>query len=132
MKFANYELVIFDFAGREAAGKLWDFSFTDMVFLLTDSTLKNVIASKSIFTEILDEFPEMPIILLANKQDTPNSLDPTAISKVMGSDSYAMVAIDLAYRENLLQILVKALSDYFDVDIPDIPVEQLLCIEGEA
>ncbi|MGD9395978.1 MAG: ADP-ribosylation factor-like protein [Candidatus Thorarchaeota archaeon] len=132
MKFANYELVIFDFAGREAAGKLWDFSFTDMVFLLTDSTLKNIIASKSIFTEILDEFPEMPIILLANKQDTPNSLDPTAISKVIGSDSYAMVAIDLAYRENLLQILVKALSDYFDVDIPDIPAEQLLCIEGEA
>ena len=132
MKFANYELVIFDFAGREAGGKLWDFSFTDMIFLLTDSTLKNIIASKSIFTETLAEFPEMPIILLANKQDTPNSLDPTAISKVMGSDSYAMVAIDLAYRENLLQILVKVLSDYFDVDIPDIPVEQLLCIEEEA
>lgn len=132
MKFANYELVIFDFAGREAAGKLWDFSLTDMVFLLTDSTLKNIIASKSIFTEILAEYPEMPIILLANKQDTPNSLDPTAISKVMGSDSYAMVAIDLAYRNELLQILVKALSEYFDLEVPDIPVEQLLCIEGEA
>ncbi len=132
MKFANYEIVIFDFAGREAAGKLWDFSFTDMIFLLTDSTLKNIIASKSIFTEILAEYPEMPIILLANKQDTPNSLDPTAITKVMGSDSHAMVAIDLAYRNELLKILVNALSDYFDVDIPDIPVDQLLCIEGEA
>jgi len=132
MRFANYELVIFDFAGREAAGKLWDFSSTDMIFLLTDSTLKNIIASKSIFTEILNDYPEMPIILLANKQDTPNSLDPTAISKVMGSDSYAMVAIDLAYRNDLLRILVKALSDYFDVDIPDIPVEQILCIEGEV
>lgn len=131
IKFANYELVIFDFAGREAAGRLWDFSSTDMIFLLTDSTLKNIIASKSIFTEILAEFPEMPIILLANKQDTPNSLDPSAISKVMGLDSHAMVAIDLAYRNNLLQILVKALSDYFDLDVPDLPVEQLLCIEGE-
>jgi small GTP-binding protein len=131
IKFANYELVIFDFAGREAAGRLWDFSSTDMIFLLTDSTLKNIIASKSIFTEILAKFPEMPIILLANKQDTPNSLDPSAISKVMGLDSHAMVAIDLAYRNNLLQILVKALSDYFDLDVPDLPVEQLLCIEGE-
>ena len=131
IKFANYELVIFDFAGREAAGRLWDFSSTDMIFLLTDSTLKNIIASKSIFTEILAKFPEMPIILLANKQDTPNSLDPSAISKVMGLDSHAMVAIDLAYRNILLQILVKALSDYFDLDVPDLPVEQLLCIEGE-
>lgn len=132
IKFANYELVIFDFAGREAAGKLWDFSSTDMIFLVTDSTLKNIIASKSIFTEILAEYPEMPIILLANKQDTPNSLDPSAISKVMGFDSYAMVAIDLAYRNNLLQILVKALSDYFNLDVRDRPIEQLLCIEGEA
>jgi small GTP-binding protein len=131
IKFANYELVIFDFAGREAAGRLWDFSSTDMIFLLTDSTLKNIIASKSIFTEILAEFPEMPIILLANKQDTPNSLDPSAISKVMGLDSHAMVAIDLAYRNDLLQILVKTLSDYFNLDIPDLPVEQLLCIEGK-
>ncbi|MFW9844133.1 MAG: hypothetical protein ACFFEV_06140, partial [Candidatus Thorarchaeota archaeon] len=70
--------------------------------------------------------------LLANKQDTPISLDPTAISKVMGLDSYPMVAIDMAYRNDLLQILVKALSDYFDLEIPDIPVEQLLCIEGET
>ncbi|MHA2351743.1 MAG: ADP-ribosylation factor-like protein [Candidatus Thorarchaeota archaeon] len=132
IKFANYELVIFDFAGREAAGRLWDFSSTDMIFLLTDSTLKNIIASKSIFVEILAEYPEMPIILLANKQDTPNSLDPSAISKVMGFDSHAMVAIDIAYRNDLLQILVNALSDYFDLDVPNLPVEQLLCIENEA
>jgi small GTP-binding protein len=130
IKFANYELVIFDFAGREAAGKLWDFSFTDMIFLLTDSTLKNIIASKSIFTEILSEYPEMPIVLVANKQDTPNSLDPTAISKVMGSDSHAMVAIDLAYRENLLQLLVNVLLEHFDLEVPNIPAEELLCIES--
>jgi small GTP-binding protein len=132
IKFANYELVIFDFAGRKAAGKLWDFSFTDMVFLLTDSTLKNIISSKSIFTEILTEYPEIPIIIFANKQDTTNSLDPTAISKVLGSTSHAMVAIDLAYRDDLLRILVDVLSEFFELDVPDLPVEQLLCIEGEA
>ncbi|MFW9788966.1 MAG: hypothetical protein ACFFE1_14895 [Candidatus Thorarchaeota archaeon] len=103
-----------------------------MIFLLTDSTLKNIIASKTIFTEILAEFPDMPIVLLANKQDTLNSLDPSAISKVMGFNSYAMVAIDLAYRNDLLKILVDALSDCFDLEVPDIPAEQLLCIEDEA
>ncbi len=132
IKFANYELVILDFAGREAAGKLWDFSFVDMIFLITDSTLKNIISSKSIFTEILSEYPEMPIIVFANKQDTPNSIDPSAISKVMGSTSYAMVAIDLAYRDDLLRVLVEVLSEYFELDLPDLPVEQLLYIEREA
>ncbi len=132
IKFANYEIVIFDFAGREAARNLWDFSFTDMIFLITDSTLKNIVSSKSIFTEILSEYPEMPIIIFANKQDTPNSLDPSAISKVMGSPSYSMVAIDLAYREDLLRILVDVLSEFFELEVPDLPVEQLLCIEEEA
>ena len=132
MKFANYEIVIFDFAGREAAGDLWDFSLTDMIFLITDSTLKNIISSKSILTEVLDEYPEMPIILFANKQDNPNSLDPSAISKVMGSISHAMVAIDLAYRDDLLRVLVDVLSEFFEIDVPDLPVEQLLSIESEA
>lgn len=132
MKFANYELVIFDFAGREAAGNLWDFSLTDMIFLITDSTLKNIISSKSIFSEVLEEYPEMPIIVFANKQDTPNSLDSTAISKVMGSTSHAMVAIDIAYRDDLLRVLVDVLSNFFEIDVPDLPLEQLLCIEGEA
>ncbi len=132
IKFANYELVIFDFAGIEPARALWDFSSTDMIFLLTDSTLKNIIVSKSILSDITDEYPEMPIVVFANKQDTPNSLDASAISKVVGSTSHAMVAIDLAFRDDLLRILVDVLSEYFDLDIPDIPVEQLLCIEGEA
>jgi len=131
LKFANYELVIFDFAGQESARRFWDFSTTDMIFLLTDSTLKNIIASKTILTEITKEFPEIPIIVFANKQDTPNSLDPSAISKVMGSTSHAMVAIDLAYRDNLLKVLVEVLSEHFDLEVPDLPVEQLLSIDGE-
>jgi len=132
IKFANYELVIFDFAGQESARVLWDFSTTDMIFLLTDSTLKNIIESKGILAGITEEYPELPIIVFANKQDTPNSLDPSAITKVMGSTSHAMVAIDLAYRDGLLEVLVQVLSEYFDLKVPDMPVEQLLCIENEA
>jgi small GTP-binding protein len=132
IKFANYELVIFDFAGQESARALWDFSSTDMIFLLTDSTLKNIIASKGILSDIQEEYPEMPVIVFANKQDTPNSLDPSAISKVMGETSHAMVAIDLAYRDDLLEVVVQVLSEYFELDVPDLPVEQLLFIEEGA
>lgn len=132
IRFANYELIIFDFAGQETAGGLWDFSSTDMIFLLTDSSLKNIIASKGILSDIAKAYPDTPLIVIANKQDTPNALDPTVISKVMGLESHAMVAIDLAYRDELLEMLVTVLSSYFEVDVPDVPVEQLLCIDEET
>jgi small GTP-binding protein len=132
IKFANYEMVILDFAGQESAQRLWDFTATDMIFFLTDSTLKNIIASKGILSQIIEEYPEMPIIVFANKQDSPNSLDPSAISKVLGTTSHAMVAIDLAYRDDLLEVLVQVLSEFFDLEVPDMPIDQLLCIENEA
>ncbi|MHA2045215.1 MAG: ADP-ribosylation factor-like protein [Candidatus Thorarchaeota archaeon] len=119
IKFANYEIVIFDFAGEEAARDLWDLSTSD-------------IASKTILSELGEEFPETPIIVFANKQDTANSLDPTAISKVMGSTSHAMVAIDLAYRDDLLEILVGSLSEHFVLDVPEMPIEELLYVNGES
>ena len=131
IKFANYELVILDFAGQESARRLWDFTATDMIFLLTDSTLKNIIASKSILSNISKAYPEIPIIVFANKQDTPNSLDPSAITKVMGSTAHAMVAIDIAYRDDLLEVLVQVLSDCFALGVPDIPAEQLLFVEDQ-
>ncbi len=132
IKFANYELVLLDFAGHERARDLWDISATDIVFLLTDSTLKNIIASKKILSEIAEEYPETPLIVFANKQDSAQSLDPSAISKVMGSTSHPMVAIDSSYRTNLLGVLVGALSEYFVLEVPNMPIEQLLRIEGEA
>ena len=130
IKFANYELVLFDFAGHEGARELWDISATDIVFLLTDSTLKNIIASKKILAEITKEYPETPLIVFANKQDTAQSLDPSAITKVLGSPSHPMVAIDSSYRTNLLGILVGALSEYFVLEVPNMPIEKLLSIEN--
>jgi hypothetical protein len=55
----------------------------------------------------------------------------STITKVMGSTSHAMVAIDLAYRDNLLKVLVQVLSEHFDLDVPDLPVEQLLSTDSE-
>ncbi|MFW9844642.1 MAG: ADP-ribosylation factor-like protein, partial [Candidatus Thorarchaeota archaeon] len=52
IRFANYEIMIIDFAGQETSRSLWDLSSTDMVFLLTDSSLKNLISSKGIMSKI--------------------------------------------------------------------------------
>lgn len=126
IRFANYEIMILDFAGQETSRKLWDFSSTDMVFLLTDSTLRNLIASKGIMATIQKEHPDLQIIIFANKQDLPNALDPSAISKVMGVDVRSMVAVDLAYRNNLLNTLTCVLCDHFKLEVPDILPDDLL------
>jgi len=126
IRFANYEIVILDYAGQESSRKLWDFSSTDMVFLLTDSSLRNLIASKGIMSKIERDNPDLPIIIFANKQDLPNALDPTAISKIMGIDAKSMVAVDLAYRNNLLNTLTFVLCIHFELDVPDVFPDDLL------
>jgi small GTP-binding protein len=131
LRFANYEIMILDFAGQESARNLWDFSSTDMVFLLTDSTLKNIISSKGIMTKIQKEYPEMPIVIFANKQDLPNALDPSAISKVMSVDARSMVAVDLAYRNNLLSTLTYVLCNHFGLEVPDVLPDDLLTFMHE-
>ena len=126
IRFANYEIMILDFAGQQSSRKLWNFKTTDMVFLLTDSTLKNLISSKGILAAIQKDHPDLSIVIFANKQDLPNALDPTAISKVMGVDARSMVAVDLAYRNNLLNTLTCVLCDHFELEVPDILADDLL------
>ncbi len=131
IRFANYEIMILDFAGQETSRKLWDFSSTDMIFFLTDSSLKNIISSKGIIASIQKNHPEIPIIIFANKQDLSNALDPSAISKVMGVDARSMIAIDLAYRNNLLNALICVLCEHFKLGVPDIPPDELLTFVPE-
>lgn len=126
LRFANYEIMVLDFADQGTARKLWDFRSTDMIFLLTDSTLRNIIASKEIMATIQEEYPDMPFVIFANKQDLPNALDPTVIGKVMGADARSMIAVDLAYRNNLLNTLTCVLCNHFGLKVPDVLPDDLL------
>ncbi|MHA1638502.1 MAG: ADP-ribosylation factor-like protein [Candidatus Thorarchaeota archaeon] len=126
--FANYSLVIWDFAGQERFRKLWKFYFkgADIVFLVTDSTLRNILLSKDMLTMIRRDAPNVPIIVIANKQDKPNALDPSIISRMIGADTHPMVAIDLAYRDDFLKVLLDAAAEHVNLAIPDLPTEELL------
>ncbi|UCE11326.1 MAG: GTP-binding protein [Candidatus Thorarchaeota archaeon] len=131
--FANYSLVIWDFAGQERFRKLWKLYFkgADIVFLLTDSTLRNVILSKDMFTMIRRDAANIPIVVIANKQDLPNALDPSIIEKIIGAETHPLVAIDLAYRDDFMRILLNTAAKHVNVQIPDIPVDELLKFEGD-
>jgi small GTP-binding protein len=126
IRFANYNIVILDFAGQAQSRKLWDFKGANMVFLVTDSTLRNLVASKSILSNISKEYPTLSLCVFANKQDLPNALDSSAIGKVMGIDAQSIVAVDLAFRNELLGSLVQLLCNHFGLEIPNIPPDTLL------
>ncbi|MFW9908610.1 MAG: ADP-ribosylation factor-like protein [Candidatus Thorarchaeota archaeon] len=126
--FANYSLVIWDFAGQERFRRLWKFYFkgADMVFLLTDSTLRNVLLSKEMFQMIRRDAPNVPIVVIANKQDKPNALDSSIIERIVGAETHPMVAVDLAYRDDILRILLNTAAKHVNVAVPDVPADELL------
>ncbi len=126
--FANYSLVIWDFAGQERFRRLWKFYFkgADIVFLLTDSTLRNILISKDMYQMIRRDAPNVPIVVIANKQDKPNALDPSIIERIIGTETHPMVAVDLAYRDDMLKILLNTAAKHVNVVVPDIPADELL------
>lgn len=126
--FANYSLVLWDFAGQERFRKLWKLYFhgADIVFLLTDSTLRNILISKDMFTMIRRDAPHVPIIVIANKQDMPNALDPSIIERIIGAETHPLVAIDLTYRNEILKLLLDTVAKHVNIPVPNLPVDDLL------
>jgi small GTP-binding protein len=133
IRFANYSLVLWDFAGQERFRKLWKLYFqgADIVFLLTDSTLRNILLSKDMFQMIRRDAPHVPIIVIANKQDLPNALDPSIIERIIGAETYPLVAIDMAYRNNLLKLLLDTAAKYVNIPVPNLPADELLRFTAE-
>ena len=134
IRFGNYSLVLWDFAGQERFRTLWRFYFhgADVIFLVCDSTLRNVIISKDIFKLIKRDAPKVPVFAMANKQDKPNAMKPEVVQKILGIPTYPMVAIDKARRDEMLRILMTAASQYVGVALPDLPASELLKFTDSA
>jgi small GTP-binding protein len=126
--FANYSLVIWDFAGQERFRTLWKFYFkgADIVILVTDSTLRNVILSKDLYSMIRRDAPNVPIVIVANKQDLPNAMDSSIIEKLIGAETHPMIAIDISYRDKLLKVLLDIVSKYANLVVPDAAPAEVL------
>ncbi len=128
IRFGNYSLVLWDFAGQERFRTLWRFYFhgADVIFLVCDSTLRNVIISKDILKLIKRDAPKVPVFAMANKQDKPNAMKPEVVQKILGIPTYPMVAIDKDRRDEMLRILMNAAAQYVGVALPDLPASELL------
>ncbi|MHA1924571.1 MAG: ADP-ribosylation factor-like protein [Candidatus Thorarchaeota archaeon] len=134
IRFGNYSLVLWDFAGQERFRKLWRFYFhgADVIFLVCDSSLRNVIISKDILKLIRRDAPKVPLFAIANKQDKPNVMKPEVVQKILGVPTYPMVAIDKNRRDEMLRILMNAAATYVGVALPDLPARQLLRFTDQA
>ena len=128
IRFGNYSLVLWDFAGQERFRTLWRFYFhgADVIFLVCDSTLRNVIISKDILKLIKRDAPKVPVFAMANKQDKPNAMKPEVVQKILGIPTYPMVAIDKDRRDEMLRILMGAAAQYVGVALPDLPASELM------
>jgi small GTP-binding protein len=134
IRFGNYSLVLWDFAGQERFRTLWRFYFhgADVIFLICDSTLRNVIISKDILKMIKRDAPKVPVFAIANKQDKPNAMKPEVVQKILGVATYPMVAIDKGRRDEMLRILMTAAAQYVGVTLPDVAPTEILRFAEEV
>ena len=113
VRFGPYELVVWDFAGQERFRSLWGYYLrnADAVLLVTDSTLKNVLATRDILEVVRKNASSAIVWAIANKQDLPGALSAKLVQRILGVQTYGLVAIDPRYREVLFKVLVGAVAE---------------------
>jgi small GTP-binding protein len=109
----NANIVLWDLAGQSRFSILWAkmIANAQVVIIVTDSTLENVLRSKKLVSLVTEEVPEAKMIGIANKQDLPTALTPERVGQILGIPTYELVAIDISYRDRLIQIIRKAILE---------------------
>ncbi len=113
-------LTIWDFAGQKQYRSLWKslLEGTDICLLVTDSTFENLNSTKDIIIEVLEQFYQDKLVIgIANKQDLPNRLTPEFCERILSDDEkgihikcHGFVAVNLNYREKIIEILHEAIK----------------------
>jgi len=113
----NYNLKVWDFGGQKAYLKyLEDYlDGSDLVFIVTDSTPRNVLNSKKLIElakNLVDG--ECPIIAIANKQDLckdeENRMKPKLVEDLLHIKTYGLTAINPTEKKKLIEIIEKELN----------------------
>jgi small GTP-binding protein len=113
-RYGTYKIILWDFAGQERFRRLWAIYFrgSDIVFLITDSTLNNVLATKAILDIIRKDAPGVPVWAIANKQDLEGALSPSLVERLLGVPTFGMVAVNPEKRAEMMRILLDAVEKY--------------------
>lgn len=119
-KLGPYELAVWDFPGQELLVPKWKdyLRGTDVVLMVTDSTLKNVMSTRKLIP-IIQKWTDGALVwAIANKQDLKDSLLPDTVARLLGLRTIGLVAIDPRNKELLFKTLMGAAAEVaFPVEI---------------
>jgi Ras-related protein Rab-1A len=83
---------------------------SDVVLLVSDSTLENVEKSKFFIEIIKKQTPQAHTAVIANKQDLENAIGSYQIEGILGLKTYPMIAIDSTNQKKMRQIIIDLLN----------------------
>ncbi len=134
IRFGTYDCVIWDFGGQEIFHDLWQFYFqgTDIIFLVSDSSFRNVMQTKTLLRNIRRQAPAVPIYIIANKQDLPESMKPESIQRLLGVPTFPMVATDKSRREEFIRLMLEVATKSAGVTLPDRPISDLIVVRRKT
>ncbi|MBN2228596.1 MAG: GTP-binding protein [Candidatus Thorarchaeota archaeon] len=130
IQFGTFLVTIWDFAGQAVFQDLWSFYFsgTDVIFLVTDSSFRNVMQTKSLLRNIKKEAPAVPLFIIANKQDLPESMKAEKIKRLLGAPTFQMVATDKTRREEFIRLMLEVAAKTVGVTLPDLPISEMITV----
>ncbi len=130
IQFGTYLCTIWDFAGQAVFQDLWSFYFsgTDVIFLITDSSFRNVMQTKTLLRTIRKEAPAVPLFIIANKQDLPESMRADRIQRLLGASTFAMVGTDKTRRDEFTRFMLEVAAKTVGVQLPDLPISEMITV----
>ncbi len=117
IKLDDYTVKLWDFGGQTSYLKTYSRDYllgSDVLFLVTDSTPRNVLNSRELInyaTHFVDE--ECPIVAIANKQDLKKNdgrMTPERVEEILHVKTYGLTAINPSERLKLMNIIRKELN----------------------
>jgi ADP-ribosylation factor related protein 1 len=130
IQFGTFLVTVWDFAGQAVFQDLWSFYFsgTDVIFLVTDSSFRNVMQTKSLLRNIRKEAPAVPLFIIANKQDLPESMKAEKIKRLLGAPTFQMVATDKTRREEFIRLMLEVAAKTVGVTLPELPISEMITV----
>jgi ADP-ribosylation factor related protein 1 len=130
IQFGTFLVTVWDFAGQAVFQDLWAFYFsgTDVIFLITDSSFRNVMQTKSLLRTIRKEAPAVPLFIIANKQDLPESMKAEKIKRLLGAPTFQMVATDKSRREEFIRLMLDVAAKTVGVTLPELPISEMITV----
>lgn len=134
IQFGTFLVTIWDFAGQAVFQDLWGFYFqgTDVIFLVTDSSFRNVMSTKTLLRSIRKEASSTPIFIVANKQDLPESMKADKIKRLLGAPTFPMVATDKTRREEFIRFMLEVSAKTVGIQLPDRPLSEMITVRRKT